>query len=177
MIKIINKNLNVIESMLYFWQATKEKEKVGENYLVTLSEYDEMKLLYSDDFNAESVRKSLSAISNREMLNGGTQKERQFWNNNMWMMEDMDYMRMMVDPLKKLNFDTLIDSINSKKDIALEEIEVVFIPANKEEYIIKGNKLVINFFKVTPDLMDEEITTIEGKNLIEYIEEKILENF
>ena len=177
MIKTISKNLNVIESMLYFWQATKEKEKVGENYLVTLSEYDEMKLLYNDDFNAESVRKSLSAISNREMLNGGTQKERQFWNNNMWMMEDMDYMRMMVDPLKKLNLDTLIDSINSKKDIAQEKIEVVFIPANKEECIIKGNKLVINFFKVTPDLMDEKITTIEGKNLIEYIEEKILENF
>lgn len=177
MIKTINKNLNVIESMLYFWQATKEKEKVGENYLVTLSEYDEMKLLYSDDFDAESVRKSLSAISNREMLNGGTQKERQFWNNNMWMMEDMDYMRMMVNPLKKLSLDTLVDSINSKKDIAHEEIEVVFIPANKEEYIIKGNKLVINFFKVTPDLMDEEKTTIEGKNLIEYIEEKILENF
>lgn len=177
MIKTINNNLNVIESMLYFWQATKEKEKVGENYLVTLSEYDEMKLLYSDDFDAESVRKSLSAISNREMLNGGTQKERQFWNNNMWMLEDMDYMRMMVDPLKKLSLDTLVDSINSKKDIAQEEIEVVFIPANKEEYIIKGNKLVINFFKVTPDLMDEEKTTIEGKNLIEYIEEKILENF
>ena len=93
------------------------------------------------------------------------------------MIEDMDYMRMMVDPLKKLSLDTLVDSINSKKDIAQEEIEVVFIPANKEEYIIKGNKLVINFFKVTPDLMDEEKTTIEGKNLIEYIEEKILENF
>ena len=95
----------------------------------------------------------------------------------MWLLEDMDYMRMMVDPLKKLSLDTLVDSINSKKDIAQEEIEVVFIPANKEEYIIKGNKLVINFFKVTPDLMDEEKTTIEGKNLIEYIEEKILENF
>ena len=131
MIKTINKNLNVIESMLYFWQATKEKEKVGENYLVTLSEYNEMKLLYNDDFDAESVRKSLSAISNREMLNGGTQKERQFWNNNMWMMEDMDYMRMMVNPLKKLSLDTIVDSINSKKDIAQEEIEVVFIPANK----------------------------------------------
>ena len=115
MIKTINKNLNVIESMLYFWQATKEKEKVGENYLVTLSEYDEMKLLYSDDFDAESVRKSLSAISNREMLNGGTQKERQFWNNNMWMMEDMDYMRMMVNPLKKLSLDTIVDSITARR--------------------------------------------------------------
>ncbi|MGB5824720.1 MAG: hypothetical protein WBH44_11660 [Proteocatella sp.] len=177
MIKIINKNLNVIESMLYFWQATKEKEKVGESYLVTLSEYDEMKLLYSEEFNAESVRKSLSAISNREMLNGATQKERQFWNNNMWMMEDMGYLKMMVDPLKKLNLDSLVEKINSKKEISQEEIEVVFIPANKEEYFVKGNKLIINFFKVTPDMMDEEITTIDGKNLMEYIEEKIIDNF
>ncbi len=177
MIKAINKNLNVIESMLYFWQATKEKEKVGESYLVTLSEYDEMKLLYSDDFNAESVRKSLSAISNREMLNGASQKERQFWNNNMWMLEDMDYLKMMIDPLKKLSLDSLIEKINSKKEISQEEIEVVFIPANKEEYLVKGNKLIINFFKVTPDMMNEEITTIDGKNLMEYIEEKIIENF
>lgn len=177
MIKIINKNLNVIESMLYFWQATKEKEKVGESYLVTLSEYDEMKLLYNEEFNAESVRKSLSAISNREMLNGATQKERQFWNNNMWMLEDMGYLKMMVDPLKKLNLDSLVERINSKKEISQEEIEVVFIPANKEEYLVKGNKLIINFFKVTPDMMDEEITTIDGKNLMEYIEEKIIDNF
>lgn len=177
MLKTIKKNLNVIESMLYFWQATKDKEKVGESYLVTLSEYDEMKLLYSDEFDSESVRKSLSAISNREMLNGGTQKERQFWNNNMWMMEDMDYMKMMVEPLKTLNLDSLVEKINSKKDISEEEIEVVFIPANKEEYLIKGNKLVINFFKVTPDIMGEEITKIEGKEIVEYIEEKIIENF
>lgn len=177
MLKTINKNLNVIESMLYFWQATKEKEKVGENYLVTLSEYEEMKLLYNDEFSAESVRKSLSAISNREMLNGGTQKERQFWNNNMWMLEDMDYLKMMVEPLKTLNLDSLIEKINSKKAISEEAIEVVFIPANKEEYLVKGNKLVINFFKVTPDIMGEEITRIEGKEIAEYIEEKIIENF
>lgn len=177
MLKTINKNLNVIESMLYFWQATKEKEKVGENYLVTLSEYEEMKLLYSDEFTSESVRKALSAISNREMLNGGTQKERQFWNNNMWMLEDMDYMKMMVEPLKMLNLDSLIQKINSQKSISAEDIEVVFVPANKEEYLIKGNKLVINFFKITPDIMGEEITRIEGKEITEYIEEKIIENF
>lgn len=177
MLKTINKNLNVIESMLYFWQATKEKEKVGENYLVTLSEYEEMKLLYSEDFNEESVRKALSAISNREMLNGGTQKERQFWNNNMWMLEDMDYMKMMVEPLKTLNLDSLIEKINSQKTISSEDIEVIFVPANKEEYLVKGNKLVINFFKITPDIMGEEITRIEGKEITEYIEEKIIENF
>lgn len=95
----------------------------------------------------------------------------------MWMMEDMDYMKMMVEPLKTLNLDSLVEKINSKKDISEEEIEVVFVPANKEEYLIKGNKLVINFFKVTPDIMGEEITKIEGKEIVEYIEEKIIENF
>ena len=177
MIKTINKNLNVIESMLYFWQATKEKEKVGENYLVTLSEYDEMKLLYSDDFDAESVRKSLSAISNREMLNGGTQKERQFWNNNMWMLEDLDYMKAMVAPLKVLNLDSLVDEINQEKDIQTPVIDVIFVPANKEEYLIKDNKLIINFFKLTADLINLEEVTINGQSIREYIKNAILMNF
>lgn len=177
MLKTINKNLNVIESMLYFWQSTKDREKVSEQYLVTLAEYDEMKLLYNEEFNGESVRKSLSAITNREMLNGGTQKERQFWNNNMWMLEDMDNMKAMVEPIKKLSLEGMAERIGKKKDINLEEIEVVFIPANKEEYLIVKNKLVINFFKITPDFLGDGPAKIEGKAILEYIEEKIIENF
>lgn len=177
MLKTINKNLNVIESMLYFWQSTKDREKVSESYLVTLAEYEEMKLLYNEEFDAESVRKSLSAITNREMLNGGSQKERQFWNNNMWMLEDMDNMKAMVDPIKQLSLDGLVQNIASKKDITFEDIEVVFIPANKEEFLIVKNKLIINFFKITPDFMGEGPATIEGKEISVYIEEKIIENF
>lgn len=177
MIKEIKNNMNVIESMIYFWTAVKDKEKVGERYLVELSEYPEMKLLYDETFNAESVRKALSAISNREMLNGGTQKERQFWNNNMWMLEDLSLMSNMVAPLKVLNLDALPEKINAIKDIDASSIEVVFIPASKEEFFVVGNKLVINFFKVMPDLILGGEATINGKTISEYIQEKILENF
>ncbi len=177
MVKEIKNNMNVIESMIYFWTAIADREKVNERFLTELSEFPEMKLLYDDTFEAESVRKALSAISNREMLNGGAQKERQFWNNNMWMLEDLDYMREMVAPLKVLNLDHLPEQINAAKDIQAPSIEVVFIPANKEEFLVVGNKLVINFFKVTPDIIGGGEATIEGKSIPEYIKEKIVENF
>lgn len=177
MIKEIRNNMNVIESMIYFWTAVKDREKVGEKYLVELSNYPEMKLLYDDSFDAESVRKSLSAISNREILNNSSQKERQFWNNNMWMLEDLSYMNSMVSPLKVLNLDSLVPEINAAKDIATESIEVVFVPANKEEFLVVDNKLVINFFKVTPDVVSGGDATIAGKKIVDYIKEKIVENF
>ena len=56
-------NLNLMEYMLYFWQSTSENEKVGESYLVEIAEQPEMALLYDETFNAESVRKVLSAIT------------------------------------------------------------------------------------------------------------------
>ncbi len=177
MLKDIKVNMNVIESMLYFWTATSEKEKVSEKYLAELSSYPEMKLLYDDEFNAESVRKSLSAITNREMLNGGSKKERQFWNNNMWMLEDLAYMKEMVAPLKVLNLDSLVDEINKEKDIRTESLEVVFIPANKEEFLVKENKLIINFFRITPDLVTLAEPTIDKKPIKEYIKDTILANF
>ena len=177
MIKDIKVNMNVIESMLYFWTATSEKEKVGEKYLVELSDYPEMKLLYDADFSDESVRKVLSAISNREMLNNANQKERQFWNNNMWMLEDLDLMKEMVAPIKVLNLDNLVDEINAEKDIKTEHIEVVFIPANKEDFLVKDNKLIINFFKISPDLITFKETTLGGKEIRAYIKEAIVSNF
>ena len=177
MVSEIKNNMNVIESMVYFWTAVGDREKVNERYLAELSDYPEMKLLYDESFDAESVRRSLSAITNREMLNGGSQKERQFWNNNMWMLEDLDYMQEMVAPLKILNLDHLPAELNALKDISTQSIEVVFIPANKEEFFVVGNKLVINFFKVTPDIMGGGEATICGKSIPEYIREKIAENF
>ena len=177
MLKDIKVNMNVIESMLYFWTATSEKDKVGEKYLTDLSRYPEMKLLYDSDFDEESVRKVLSAISNREKLNGANQKERQFWNNNMWMLEDLDYMKAMVAPLKVLNLDSLVDEINQEKDIQTPVIDVIFVPANKEEYLIKDNKLIINFFKLTADLINLEEVTINGQSIREYIKNAILMHF
>ncbi len=171
----IKVNLEVIEAMLYYWQATSEKEKVGEGYLNDIANMPSMKLIYDNEFNEESVRRALSAISNREIFAGESKKESRFWNNNMWMLEDLGYTDMMVKPLKILNLDSIIEKLNkSENSSKYEEIEVAFVPGHLDEYKIVDDKLVINFFRVKPSLYDES-TSIDEKELIDYIEEKILE--
>lgn len=176
MIKRIKVKLDTIEAMLYYWQATSEKEKVGESYIISIGEFPEMKYIYDDEFDKESVRRALSAISNREVFDGKSKKERKFWNNNMWMLEDLEYTNMMVSPLKVLNLDSLVSKLNDKfENGKYEDIEVIFVPGHQDEYSIEENKLIINFFRVQPDLYEEGKVTISGKLLLDYIEEKLSE--
>src|SRR6476660_5287915 len=113
MIQRIRVNLEEIESMLYFWQATNDKERVAESYLHEIASMPGLTASYDDEFNAESVRKGLSAITNKEILSQKTKKEARFWNNNMWMMEDLSYTDNMVKPLKKLNVDDMVEEIKN----------------------------------------------------------------
>jgi len=176
MIKRIRVKLNVIEGMLYYWQATAEKEKVGELYIINMAKLPEMSYLYDDEFNQESMRKVLSAVSNREVLNSNSKKERKFWNNNMWMLEDLEYTNMMVKPLKTLNLDSIIDGLNSINDLKkYEELEVIFLPGLHDEYLIVENKLIINFFRVKPDLYNEDKVMIGETLLLDYIKDKLIE--
>ncbi|NLJ99423.1 MAG: hypothetical protein GX320_09220 [Tissierellia bacterium] len=176
MIKRIKTNLDVVEAMLYYWEATNDKEKVGEPYILSIADFPEMKYLYGEGFDRESVRKVLSAISNREMLNGGSKEDRKYWNNNMWMLEDLEFTNMMVYPLKVLNLNKLIDKLNKiNPDAEYEEIEVIFIPGHLDEYIIDENKLIINFFRVMPDLYEEDKVTIGELDLDDYIEQRLEE--
>ena len=163
----VNINLEVMESMNYFWSATGDREKVGEEYLMTIADHPNMKALFNEEFTTDSVRKVLSAISNREPLKG-TKPEMRFWNNNMWMLEDLDFMKMMLHPLKVLNLD----------DIEVrEETEVVFVPGHVDVCYKDGNKLIVNFFSVKADLENEDVVTIEDKDLKVWLEEKIWDNF
>lgn len=176
MIRRIKTNLDALEGMIYFWQATSEKEKVGEGYLNDLSNNSLMDYLYDDEFTKESVRKVLSAISNREMLSSKTKKEGRYWNYNMWVLEDLEYTNMMIGPLKVLNLDCMIEKLNTLTGASkYEEIEVAFLPGHLDEYKIDGNRLIINFFLVKPDLYDEDKTYIGEKDILEYIEEKLCE--
>ncbi|KAB3536031.1 hypothetical protein F8154_04515 [Alkaliphilus pronyensis] len=176
MVKRIKIKLDVIEGMLYYWQATSEREKVGEAYLNSQAQQPEMSYIYDNEFNSESVRRALSAISNREIFHSDNKKERVFWNNNMWMMEDLDYTKLMVAPLKTLNLDSLVEKINShNKNISHEELELIFLPSHTDEYKIIDNKLIINFFRVKPDLYEENKASIGDKPITAYIEEKIQE--
>lgn len=85
----------------------------------------------------------------------------------MWMLEDLDNMRKMVATVKTLNLDYLKDKI--KKDITL-----VFVPGTTEETIIDGDKLLINFFKISINPFEEGSVKFAGEDFKKYIEEKIL---
>lgn len=176
MIKSIKVNLEEIESMLYFWQSTNEKQKVSEEFLREVANMQGLKYSYDEEFNAESVRKVLSAITNREKLSQNTQKESRFWNNNMWMLEDLSYTDSMIQPLKKLNLESLVEKLNTlKTKQSYELIEVIFSPLHMVDYIIRDNKLIINFFKVMPSFEEDGVVKIDGKEIKDYIFEKLTE--
>lgn len=176
MIKSIKVNIEEIESMLYFWQTTNDREKVSEEFLREVASMQGLKYSYDEEFNAESVRKVLSAITNREKLSQNTQKESRFWNNNMWMLEDLSYTDSMLQPLKKLNLESLLEKLNTSEENPKHELlEVIFSPLHMVDYVIKDNKLIINFFKVMPSFEEEGVVKIEGKELKEYILEKLRE--
>lgn len=175
MVQRVKVNLEEIESMLYFWQACNDKERVAESYMAETASMPGISLSYDEEFNAESVRKVLSAITNRELLSQKTKKEARFWNNNMWMMEDLSYTDMMVKPIKLLNLDDFAERLKGVPGSdKYEEIEVRFSPLHVEDYYMKGNMLVINFFRVRPSDMDNS-AFIDDKELKEYIFEKVTE--
>ena len=175
MLTHIKLNLQEIESMLYFWHACHDKEKVSEVYLDSIAAMPGLSLCYDKEFNAESFRKVLSSITNRERLSNLNKKEGRFWSNNMWMMEDLGFTDGMAKPLKILNIDSMVDEL---KDLPgsdkYDELEVIFSPLHFDEYIIKGNKLVVNFFKVLPD-DPKDIAYIDGVVIQDYIKVRLEE--
>jgi hypothetical protein len=171
MVKKINLNLDALESLLYFWQATNDREKVSEQYLNEIASMPGFTSIYDSEFNEESVRKILSSIVNREPVSKDNKKEGRFWNNNMWMTEDLGFTDSMVQPVKKINLDSLVDRLKDVEGSSkYEELEVIFSPLHIEDYLIRDNKLVINFFKVKPE---ESGASVNGTELKEYIEEKL----
>ncbi len=174
--KRIRIKMDTVESMLFYWQATSEKDKVGETYLNEIANHEDMKKTYDQEFNAESFRKVLSAISNREPFKSDVKKERVFWNSNMWMTEDMEFTRMMLAPIKVLNADHLLPKVQAQvKNPKYEEVEVVFVPGHEFEYLIHENQLLINFFKIQVDLYEDNKIEIGGVSLEDYLVNKMVE--
>ncbi|HYF81575.1 MAG TPA: hypothetical protein VEB00_00905 [Clostridia bacterium] len=173
MINRVKVNLEAVEAMLYFWQAVNDRENLSEMFIYDIAAMPGLALAYEIGFNQESVRSALSAIKNREIYSRNNKKEGRFYSNNLWMMEDLSYTNSMVAPLKKLNLEFLTSDLNSKYPNAkYNELEVLFSPLHIKDYIIKDNKLIINFFKVKPG--DDE-AFIEDMKLKEYIKEKLEE--
>lgn len=164
----ITVNFNTIEMMIYFWESVADRDKVSDKYLIELAGHDDLAPIYDEEFSKDSFRKVLSAISNREIMNHPTKKESRFWNLNMWMLEDMDNMREMVQLVKTLNLDHMKDKLD-------KDIKVVFIPGTTDVYKVEEDKLIINFFKISINPYADTRVTIDGKEFNEYIQEKVLE--
>lgn len=173
MVHTIKIDFEVLEMMLFYWEGVAAKDKIGDDYFISIAEKPQMTPLYTSEFTHDSVRKVLSAISNRELLNERTHAESRFWNNNMWMLEDLNTMRAMLAPIKKLNLDEL-KKMNSNLT-KYTEISVVFIPGHFDETYTKDNTLYINFFKIMVDPTNYAMVTINGIVLKDYVLQKVQE--
>jgi len=158
----IDINFEVVEAMLYYWHALKDKEKVPEKFIYDIADMPGLKDAYDGEFDSESVRRALSAIKNHEVFTSRTKKEARFWNNNLWMMEDLNYTDALVQPIKTLNLDDLAE--------AGHDMEVIFAPLHFDDYVVKGNKLIINFFKIKPQ---NGAAFINEQELKGFIKEKL----
>lgn len=174
MISKITLNLEAIEALHFFWIAASEKDQVSEQFFHDIGQMKAMINMFDEEFDAESVRRALSAIKNREPFSGNA-KERKFWNLNMWVMEDLELTAMMINPIKKLNLDNLLEKVSDCKNTEdYETVEVYFSPMHDEEYMIKENKLIINFFKIRTSFENDDVS-IGDLELSNYIELKVKE--
>lgn len=175
MIGRIKVNLEAVEAMLVFWQSVNDRENISEMFIYDIAAMPGLALAYEDEFNEESVRRALSAIKNREIFSRSSKKEGRFYSNNLWMMEDLGYTDSMVAPVKKLNLEFLVEELSSKyPGSKYDELEVIFAPLHIDEYLIKDNRLIVNFFKVKPAEGDTFIGDTEMKVFLKEKLEELL---
>lgn len=173
MLKEVRVNTKALESMLFIWVSLADREKIADEFFIRLAESPEMEAAYREGFDQNGFRKVLSALANREILSDATAEEKRFWNNNMWMTEDLDFTRMMLDPVKTLNLDSLKKEV---PDYPGETLEVIFYPGTTEFWEKRGDKLFINFFKVSVDIYDEDApATIDGREIPVFIRDVLYE--
>ncbi|MBS3949302.1 MAG: hypothetical protein KGZ53_01365 [Peptococcaceae bacterium] len=163
-------NLEAMEAMLYYWEATKDKEKVNERFLNDTANLPALRHTYDTEFDAEAFRKVLSAITNREPFRPANRKEGRFFNNNLWMLEDLSLTREMIKPIKVLNLDALAQKLSGEVN-SNRVITVYFSPLHLEEKYTKENALILNFFCLHPDFLGGVV--FSGEPLEQYIENAI----
>ena len=174
MLKNIVLNLEVVESMLYYWSSVADREKVAESFFVDVADMDAMKLVQSPEFSAESIRKVLSSIQNKELLSAATKPEKRFWSKNMWIADDVSLASKMAQPIKVMNVDDMVEKLNEKyPDIKQEKIIVHIAPLHIDPYYIVDGQLVLNFFKIYFDANDNAM--FEDMPIKDFIFEKLCE--
>ena len=171
MLKTIKINFETIELMDFYWQTAAKRQKLADSYLLDIANRPEMQTIYQDDFNANSVRKVLSAVINYEPVNEPTEKELEFYQSNKFFADDPGNVELTLPTIKTLNVDEYKELFSG--ETKFEEVQINFIPTYEMVDKIEGNTLTINFFKLGIDFSDFETVIIESKALKEYLQEKL----
>ena len=173
MLETVKINFEVIELMDFYWQTAARREKLADSYLLDIANRAEMQTLYTEDFDANSVRKVLSAVINYEPVNDSTEKEIEFYKSNKFFADDPGNVELTLPTVKTLNVDALKDQF--KADTRYNSVQINFVPAYDMEDKIDGNTLTVNFFKLGIDFTDFETVLVKDQPLKEYIASKLEE--
>jgi hypothetical protein len=176
-LKNIKLDLQAVENMLFFWNMIGEREKVSEIYILTVAELEQYRGIYDTEFDNISVRKVMSALSNREVFRGDNRKESRFWVDNLWMLEDVKYTMDIVGPIKRLHLDDLVQKINKsvKNESVYETLNVVVVPFYNQPSLVRNNTLYINFFKALPERGESQELLLDKLPIKEYILQQLTE--
>ncbi|MFZ5968160.1 MAG: hypothetical protein ACOYVK_13430 [Bacillota bacterium] len=147
MIKNITLNLNAIEAMYFFWNTISSKDKVTEKFIVDIANMESFQVLYNEEFTQESVRRCLSALSNREPFHGN-KTEAKFYSRNLMILEYIDTLEEKFLTFKSLRLQDILHSLhNQAHGVADENIEIIVVPAPFDTHYRDQNRIIINFFK------------------------------
>ncbi len=181
MLKEICVEFENLEMMLFYWESIASKDKMSDEYFIGIAQKPHIQVLYNDAFSADSFRRVLSSIANREKLNNQTPLEAKFWNQNMRMIEDLNLTRAMLSPIKTLNLSEL-----KGEDLSLEKLTVAFIPFPEGDYIASKDCIYFNFFNIIANYDSiEEVAednpkinvSLHGKSIKDFVIETVRKTF
>lgn len=166
-------NYETIELLQFFWETAAKRNKVNDSYIMEIANHPTMAPIYNDTFDEQSVRKVLSAVINYEPVNEATELELEYYQFNKFNADDPGNVEMMLPPIKQLNLDRFKETIADRT--SLESIQVHFVAGYDQSYWIQDNILTLNYFKIEADWSDLDHVFIEGVELEEFVQQKLLE--
>lgn len=170
MSKKLSFNLNAVEIMHFYWLSVASREKLNEKFITDIASSKAFQLTFNESFTKESVRRCLSAISNREPFTGNPVESR-FYSRNLMILEYYDTLEEKINGFKALSLSNFSnDTIECFEKSNLNELEIIVVPNPFDTMIKTDNKLIINFFKF--NMIDGTLSS-EGKSIEQWIVEGI----
>jgi hypothetical protein len=157
-------NLNAIEAMNFFWTSIVSREKLTEKFILDIATLEPFQATYNDEFTQESVRRCLSALSNKEPFTGN-KVENRFYSRNLMILEYIDTLNEKIAAFKALRISDILHSFGDLNPIhGIDSLDIIVVPTPFETVQCRGNAIILNFFKfhlVDGELKADDLTLPE----------------